>query len=165
MTRQQKSNIYLAALAVFLLASCFFYKSSLPTPEEIAKQRIDEILHESPQEQRDYNSAVIERSGRETPTETPQSYAEVIVRERWDLINWEAFNLLIDRESNWDYKAQNPNSSALGLGQMTKGSRANCKDDYATNYKTQINCMVRYISSRFGTPEKALQHSNRFGWY
>jgi len=37
--------------------------------------------------------------------------------------------------------------------------------DYRTNYKTQINWGLSYISSRYGSPSAAWSHSKSKGWY
>ena len=37
--------------------------------------------------------------------------------------------------------------------------------DYLTNYQTQINWGLSYISSRYGNPQNAWNHSQNKGWY
>jgi len=71
---------------------------------------------------------------------------------------WKALFTLWDRESRWDYTADNPHSSAYGIPQMI-----NMPKD--TPMARQIEIGLRYIDSRYGTPTKALAFHNRNGWY
>jgi hypothetical protein len=65
---------------------------------------------------------------------------------------------LIWRESRFDPKADNPNSSAFGLFQQLKL-------DPSTSIDDQIRLGFKYIEHRYGTPCAALTHHNQKGWY
>jgi hypothetical protein len=65
---------------------------------------------------------------------------------------------LIWRESRFDPKADNPNSSAFGLFQQLKL-------DPNTSIADQIRLGFKYIEHRYGTPCAALTHHNQKGWY
>lgn len=65
---------------------------------------------------------------------------------------------LIDRESSWNHKAANPNSSAYGLFQQLKL-------DPDSSVQKQVRLGLTYIEHRYGTPCAALSHHNRKGWY
>jgi hypothetical protein len=71
---------------------------------------------------------------------------------------WKALFTLWDRESRWDYTADNPHSSAFGIPQMLNMS----KDTPMTR---QIELGLKYIDARYGSPTKALAFHNRNGWY
>lgn len=71
---------------------------------------------------------------------------------------WKALFTLWDRESRWDYTADNPRSSAFGIPQML-----NMSPD--TPMIRQIELGLKYIAHRHGTPTEALAFHNRNGWY
>lgn len=71
---------------------------------------------------------------------------------------WIALFTLWDRESRWDYTADNPRSSAFGIPQMLNLSPE-------TPMQRQIELGLKYIDSRYGSPTKALAFHNRNGWY
>jgi len=70
---------------------------------------------------------------------------------------WESFNTIIIKESNWNYQAQNPSSSAYGLCQTMMSIY---EDDLPVTFREnpyqQIDWCVDYISKRYGTPSEAL---------
>lgn len=73
---------------------------------------------------------------------------------------------LFERESGWNYQADNPNSSAYGIPQALPGSKmASAGADWETNPETQVRWGVGYINGRYGTPCDALAASNAKGWY
>ena len=65
---------------------------------------------------------------------------------------------LVWRESRFDPKADNPNSSAYGLFQQLKLPTG-------TPIAKQIRLGFKYIAHRYGTPCKALAHHDLKGWY
>jgi Transglycosylase SLT domain len=79
------------------------------------------------------------------------------------------FNCLVslwNKESGWNYKAQNPSSGAYGIPQALPGNKmASAGADWATNPATQIEWGLGYISGRYGTPCGAWGHSQSVGWY
>lgn len=79
----------------------------------------------------------------------------------WTGREWTCLNTLWQRESNWDHKAENANTGAYGIPQNITGGYT----QYRRYAREQIEWGIRYIDSRYGTPCKALAHSNRKGWY
>jgi hypothetical protein len=79
---------------------------------------------------------------------------------------WAYLDALWQRESGWNHLADNPTSSAYGIPQSLPGSKmAVVGSDWRTNPETQINWGLAYIGARYGTPQKAWEHSERVGWY
>lgn len=73
---------------------------------------------------------------------------------------------LWNRESGWRTNAYNPNGGAYGIPQSLPGSKmALAGADWRTNYRTQVNWGLAYISSVYGTPCGAWAHSERYNWY
>jgi len=79
---------------------------------------------------------------------------------------FQCLNNLWERESNWNYRADNPSSDAFGIPQSLPGSKmASIAPDWETNPQTQILWGIGYISERYGTPCNAWGHSQSIGWY
>lgn len=90
---------------------------------------------------------------------TSRSYARVQVLHEhgWRLSEYTCLRQLWDKESHWNHKAKNPNSSAFGIPQMLGMTT---KDP-----RKQINIGLRYIKSRYGTPCKAWGWWRSHHWY
>ena len=71
---------------------------------------------------------------------------------------WNSLFALWNKESRWDYTANNPHSTAYGIPQLLKM-------DESTPMERQIELGLKYIKHRYGTPSKALAFHNRNGWY
>ncbi|QEW04829.1 lytic transglycosylase domain-containing protein [Microbacterium lushaniae] len=73
---------------------------------------------------------------------------------------------LWQKESGWNYQAQNRSSGAYGIPQALPGSKmASAGADWATNAGTQVAWGLGYISGRYGSPCGAWSHSQSVGWY
>jgi len=70
---------------------------------------------------------------------------------------YRCLELLWDKESRWDPRADNPKSTAYGIPQLLK---LKAKDPYI-----QIDLGLKYITHRYLTPCKALAHHKRTGHY
>jgi hypothetical protein len=71
---------------------------------------------------------------------------------------WKSLFALWDKESRWDYTADNPRSTAYGIPQLLNM-------DEKTPMARQIDLGLKYIQHRYGTPTKALAFHDRHGWY
>jgi hypothetical protein len=79
---------------------------------------------------------------------------------------WQFLDALWHRESGWNHLAENPSSGAYGIPQSLPANKmAVVGDDWRANPETQIRWGLAYIAARYGTPERAWQHSERVGWY
>jgi hypothetical protein len=84
---------------------------------------------------------------------------------------WEADQLtclisLWEKESNWNWTAENPSSGAYGIPQSLPGNKmASAGADWRTNPATQIKWGLGYIAERYKTPCGAWGHSIAVGWY
>ena len=70
---------------------------------------------------------------------------------------WKSLYKLWDRESRWDYQADNPRSSAYGIPQILL-----MPED--TPMTKQIDLGLKYIKARYGSPSRALAFHNSHGW-
>lgn len=74
---------------------------------------------------------------------------------------------IIQRESGGNPNAQNPHSTAFGLGQLIVANRrALMGSNYAsTNCSDQIGAFQKYTLGRYGSYDRALSFHKRNGWY
>lgn len=79
---------------------------------------------------------------------------------------WSYVSAIINRESKWDPKANNPTSSAYGIPQALPGSKMrSAGSDWRTNPITQLKWMKGYIKGRYGNAENAWNIRTKRGWY
>ncbi len=74
---------------------------------------------------------------------------------------------IIMAESGGDPTAQNPRSTAFGLGQLLIANRRHYMGANAgsTSCSAQLGAFNAYVKDRYGTAEAALRFRNRKGWY
>ena len=73
---------------------------------------------------------------------------------------FQCFNTLITKESNWRVEAINPNGNHFGLGQMR-----NIKYRNLDGFR-MIDWSLRYINHRYsGSSCKAFEHWRKHGWH
>ena len=80
----------------------------------------------------------------------------------WDDSEFSSLEKLWNKESNWNYKAKNENSGALGIPQLIGADKVK---NYSTDYKVQIEHGLAYIKNRYGSPKKAWEFHQKKGWY
>ena len=72
---------------------------------------------------------------------------------------FQCFNMLITKESNWRVEAINPNGKHFGLGQMNNPKYQNL-DGFR-----MIDWSLRYIKARHGSSCNAYAHWQKHGWH
>jgi len=92
---------------------------------------------------------------------TPESYAQSLVSEQ----EYEALFELIMLESSWKSDAQNPKSSAYGLGQLLDQTWDLVGIEKSDNFKIQLIATHKYVMDRYGSWVKALEFRKRNGYY
>ena len=98
---------------------------------------------------------------------TPKEYARTLVPDE----HWEDFDTLINYESGWNPTAQNPVSTAYGIGQFLDSTWATVGCEKTSDPKTQIDCTVVYIEKNYGDATEALRtwrhrlSTDGHGWY
>lgn len=91
---------------------------------------------------------------------TVQEYAKSKVG-----VQWPYFNAIIERESRWNSKAQNPKSTAYGLGQFLNSTWATVGCEKTSDPYIQIDCTIKYIDKNYTTSENALAFHKKNNWY
>ena len=97
--------------------------------------------------------------------ESIEDYALSLVVEEWGYYEWESFDELVWRESDWDNKAQNPNSTAYGIGQFLDGTWDDVGCIKSSDAKYQLDCMIKYIAQRYEGPADAIVFHDANDWY
>lgn len=108
-------------------------------------------------------------STRELPTEIAsdpiKSYAYEQVKYAWGIDQWDSFNNIIEHESDWNPKSQNPTSTAYGLGQFLNSTWKWMEYTKTDDPKIQIHAIIKYIETVYGTPDKAWSVWQKQKWY
>nr|QIY98030.1 transglycosylase SLT domain-containing protein [Streptomyces sp. S1D4-11] len=79
---------------------------------------------------------------------------------------FQCFSNIVDHESTWNYRAQNPSSGAYGLVQSLPGNKmASVGADWQTNPATQIKWGLNYMNERYGSPCDAWSYWQAHGNY
>lgn len=88
-----------------------------------------------------------------------RSYARglVITQYGWRMSEYSCLRELWQKESKWNHKADNPNSSAYGIPQMLGMT--------TKNPQRQIQIGLKYIKHRYGTPCEAWSFWRSHGYY
>lgn len=80
--------------------------------------------------------------------------------------DFDKWNFIINHESGWNPRAQNPSSSAYGIGQALPPSKmASFGSDYMTNPITQLKWMKSYVNGRYGGINGAYKWWKSHNWY
>ena len=151
------------------------YKVKYQNDVEIEKIVLSEVVVKEPVNKIVQVQKVTSRSAvvdREIPAAVSGTVADyqAYARQRCYDYGWTDydFNCLVklwNRESGWRVNAANP-SGAYGIPQALPASKmASAGPEYRTNYMTQINWGLGYISGRYGSPSSAWSHSQSRGWY
>lgn len=96
-----------------------------------------------------------------------KAYAKQQVAARgWSEENYVCLVKLWNKESKWNYRAENRSSGAYGIPQALPGRKmASAGSDWRTNPQTQIDWGLGYIEGRYSTPCGAWKSSQSRGWY
>jgi len=96
-----------------------------------------------------------------------QADAKDVARELLTKEQFKCFRLLIGKESAWNEKAQNPTSSAAGLGQLLSGTYKNLGMKHSTEAVPQLVAALAYIGRKYGSagPCGAWRHFQKKNWY
>lgn len=102
------------------------------------------------------------------PPSTPPTNKEIVIfktDEAFGKSEIEPMIILVNKESGFNNLAQNPNSTAFGIGQFLNSTWKNVGCVKTTDPSIQTDCMIKYIKSRYGTPSKALSFHRANNYY
>lgn len=89
----------------------------------------------------------------------------------WPLVGskrWKALNYIVSRESGWNPKAKNPNSTASGLGQMINSTAKQYLGGFPMSkfpFDEQLAAIVKYTDQRYGGLGKAMDFWKSHNYY
>lgn len=131
---------------------------------EVIKEPVDEIIEVKTKQVTTRGSGTITATGTKAQY---QAYAKAKCKSYgWSDYDFDCLVSLWNKESGWNPLARNASSGAYGIAQALPASKmASFGSDYLTNYKTQIDWGLSYISSRYGSPSKAWSYFCSTGWY
>jgi hypothetical protein len=90
-----------------------------------------------------------------------RSYARSMVSAK----EYKALEELIMLESSWNPDAQNPKSSAYGLGQFVDKTWDLVGVEKSADYRLQLIASHKYVLDRYGSWVKALEFRKANGYY
>lgn len=83
----------------------------------------------------------------------------------WSGPELQAWYTLGMKESGWKNTAQNPTSTAYGIGQFLNSTWAGTGIAKTSDPRQQVLAMARYIKNRYGSPSRALAFHLAHNWY
>jgi membrane-bound lytic murein transglycosylase MltF len=94
-----------------------------------------------------------------------QVSAKEVAKELLDNRQYVCLARLIGKESAWKPRAQNPTSTASGIGQMLDSTVSSLGMKKSDSAVAQLVATLSYISRRHSTPCGAWNHFQSKGWY
>lgn len=94
-----------------------------------------------------------------------QVNAKAVAKELLTKDQFSCFTKLIGRESAWNPKAENPISTASGIGQMLDSTYKGLGMKKSNAGVAQLVATLSYISRRHINPCNAWRHFQDKGWY
>ena len=86
--------------------------------------------------------------------------ARTLVTAQTNSHQFNCYAKIIERESHWNLTADNPNSTAWGIGQILDS-----QDNVGTNPQLQIQAALDYMIYRYNTPCAAWAFHKKHRWY
>jgi hypothetical protein len=83
----------------------------------------------------------------------------------WSGPELQAWYTLGMKESGWRNTAQNPTSTAYGIGQFLNSTWAGVGMAKTSDPRLQVEAMAKYIRNRYGSPSRALAFHLKNNWY
>ncbi|ATW50277.1 aggregation-promoting factor C-terminal-like domain-containing protein [Streptomyces peucetius] len=129
-----------------------------------AEERAEKAREEA--EARANRDAVRDASSFAAQSSYTVAQVQAMARQMVPADQFQCFSNIVDHESSWNYRAQNPSSGAYGLVQALPGSKmSSAGADWQTNPATQIKWGLNYMDSRYGSPCGAWSFWQANNWY
>lgn len=94
-----------------------------------------------------------------------QVNAKEVAKELLNPEQYSCLTKLIGKESAWKSEAQNPVSTASGIGQLLDGTYKRLGMEKSDSGVAQLVATLSYIHRRHVTPCGAWKHFEKKGWY
>jgi len=131
------------------------------------KRMHDETVTATPEPTIHYANSHIVREGTERKLPNARNYARKKLSDK----EFHYLDQLVYLESKWDPHAQNPYSTAYGIGQFLDQTWETVGYEKTDDPYTQVDAMIDYVQGRYGSFEAALiawyERAERtgHGWY
>ncbi|KAA6219440.1 transglycosylase SLT domain-containing protein [Streptomyces filamentosus] len=134
--------------------------------EKKEKERAEREAREKAEAERASRDAVRDASSFSAQGSYTVSEVKAMARQMIPASQFQCFSNIVDHESTWNYRAQNPSSGAYGLVQALPGSKmSSAGADWQTNPATQIKWGLSYMNGRYGSPCGAWSFWQANRWY
>ncbi|GAA4902838.1 transglycosylase SLT domain-containing protein [Streptomyces coeruleoprunus] len=131
-----------------------------------AEEKAEQERKEREERERASRDAVRDASSFATQSSYSVAEVQAMARQMIPGDQFQCFSNIVDHESSWNYRAQNPSSGAYGLVQALPGSKmASAGADWQTNPATQIKWGLNYMNERYGSPCGAWSFWQANHWY
>lgn len=94
-----------------------------------------------------------------------KSYAYTQIVTKFGADNWESFKSIIEKESKWKCNAQNPHSTAYGLGQLLNSTWKLTSYKKSDDCYVQLDATIEYVQKVYKTPNNAWKFWKANSWY
>jgi hypothetical protein len=133
----------------------------------LADLKADALADEATGPGRHAGDTVVTHEALVTSDSDPRDIARALLAQHgWPESEFSCLDELYVGESNWQWNADNPTSSAYGIPQALPGEKmAAAGPDWRTNPATQIEWGLTYIAERYGSPCAANEFKNANNWY
>jgi hypothetical protein len=167
---QQADNAVAAADAAAKKAAEEAARKQAAKDAQAKREAAEKAAEEAKKREEAARQAAASRSAERTDFAVQSSYTVAQVKAMAQQIvgagQFQCFSSIVERESGWNYKAQNPSSGAYGLVQALPGSKmASAGADWQTNPATQIKWGLNYMNDRYGSPCGAWEFWQANHWY
>ncbi|WP_223837851.1 transglycosylase SLT domain-containing protein [Streptomyces venezuelae] len=135
------------------------------------KKAAAEAKAKKEREEKDKAEVASRSATRDSSDFAPQSsytvaQVKAIAKQMVPAGQFQCFSNIVNHESTWNYRAQNPSSGAYGLVQALPGSKmSSAGADWRTNPATQIEWGLNYMNKRYGSPCGAWSFWQANNWY
>jgi hypothetical protein len=133
----------------------------------LAELKADALADDATGAGRHAGPARVSREELDTSDADPRDIARAMLPQYgWSESEFICLDELWVGESDWEWNADNPTSSAYGIPQSLPGEKmATAGPDWRTNPATQIEWGLGYIRDVYGTPCSANAFKNANNWY
>jgi hypothetical protein len=133
----------------------------------LAELKADTLADDATGAGRHVGPAQVSREALATSDTDPRDIARAMLPQYgWSESEFSCLDELWIGESDWEWNADNPTSSAYGIPQALPAEKmASAGPDWLTNPATQIEWGLGYIRDVYGTPCSANAFKNANNWY
>ncbi|PJE96620.1 transglycosylase domain-containing protein [Streptomyces carminius] len=167
---QQADNAAVAADAEARQAAAEAARKQAAADAKAKREAAEKAAKEAEEREKRAQQQAASRSAERADFPAQSSYSVAEVKAMAQQIvgggQFQCFSNIVERESSWNYRAENPSSGAYGLVQALPASKmSSAGADWRTNPATQIKWGLNYMNDRYGSPCGAWEFWQANHWY